>query len=233
MLGSLVLGADNILHQRRPRTKSSGLEMTEIAINQIGDDFQDLWNSKVNERPQLLAERSIETLRWHFEVPGDIGTVRVLCCSKNARLLGYAVVRNEAPDEAALRKSIIADLLVRNDEPAVIEALLVAAHRYAKQSGSDILEVMGFPHSVRCVLTKSHPYVRKYPTRLFGYKAVDAVLHKSLSDGTTWYASPFDGDFTLIRPSFPKSAPVSDSFGPCTKERNEPTMDSAVSRTAI
>ena len=223
MLGSLVLGADNILHRRRPRKRSDGLAVTEIGVNEIGDDFQDLWFAKVNERPQLLAERSTETLRWHFEVPGDIGTVRVLCCSKGGRLLGYTVVRNEAPDEASLRKSVIADLLVRNDEPAVIEALLAAAHHHAKQSGSDILEVMGFPHSVRAVMAQAHPYVRKYPTRVFGYKAVDAELHKTLCDGTTWYASPYDGDLTLIRPSFSTSARAGEGLASHLEDR-EPSL---------
>jgi hypothetical protein len=45
---------------------------------------------------------------------------RVLCCSKNSELRGYAVIRNDIPNETSgLRKSIIADMLVKKDDPAV------------------------------------------------------------------------------------------------------------------
>ncbi|MGA9393053.1 MAG: hypothetical protein WBV69_21665, partial [Candidatus Sulfotelmatobacter sp.] len=58
-----------------------------------------------------------------------------------------------------------------------------------------------------------NPYVRKYPASPFYYKAADAALHKALSDGNAWYATPFDGDTTLIRPSFSNPDPSPGSSG--------------------
>src|ERR1700722_673806 len=42
ILGSLAVVADKTLHRRRPRF-STTLEMTEIRVCDIGDDFDDLW----------------------------------------------------------------------------------------------------------------------------------------------------------------------------------------------
>lgn len=201
-LGSLAIAADKLLRRRWPKQTSSDLEITEVAVNEIGDDFQELWLEKIDERPQLLADRGVATLRWHFEVPGDVGSVSVLRCTRNEKLVGYAVVRDEAPDEVGLRKATIADMLVKEDDTAVMQALLVAAYHHAQQTGSHILEILGFPPFIRDVWAKYGPYTRKYPTPIFGYKAVDPVLHKTISEGNVWYASPFDGDFTLIRPSY-------------------------------
>jgi hypothetical protein len=224
-LGSFAISADKLLRRRWPKKSSSDLLVTEISVGDIGNDVQELWLEKVNEKRQLLADRDLTTLRWHFDVPGDRGGARVLRCTRNGMLQGYAIVRDEAPDETGLRKSTIADLLLKQDEAAVMRALLVVAHDHAKKAGSHILEILGFPPSVREVWAQSHPYTRKYPTPIFGYKAVDAALHKRISEETIWYATPFDGDFTLIRPSYSESP----RFAEHPQAQAEPTEEQALS----
>jgi hypothetical protein len=210
ILGSLAVSVDKVLNRRCPRL-SATLEVTEKLICDIGDDFEDLWIRKLSEGTLLLADRRPATLRWHFEIPGDTGTVRVLCCSKKGRLLGYMVIRDEQPDAAGLRKSLIADLLVVGDDSEVVEALFVAGYQHADKAGSHILEVLGFPRSVQQVWMRWNPYKRKYPSSPFLFKAADPLLHSKIADGMTWYACLFDGDFTLIRPSYSPSGHRSDS----------------------
>jgi hypothetical protein len=207
-LGSLAIAADRSLRRRRPKQSSKRLKVTEIGVGEIGDEFQALWTDKVSEQTRLLTDRSVAAIRWHCEIPGDRGITRVLRCSKDDRLLGYAIVRHEQPDENGLRKSIIVDMLVREDEPALVEALLAAAYSRASYAGSDILEVMGFPESIRRVFVQSRPYQRRYPACPYYYKAADPELHKALSHASAWYACPFDGDATLIRASYSSSLPV-------------------------
>jgi hypothetical protein len=199
ILTSLAVATDKILRRRWPRQSSRGLVLSEINIQEIGDEFESLWMAKVNEKPQrLLADRSPATLRWHFDIPGDRGTARVLCCRKDGELTGYAVIRNEPPHQATgLRRSIMADMLAKHDDPAILGALWVAAYDHAKRSGSHIFEVLGFPQSIRRVCSQWNPYSRKYPACPFYYRAADPALHKTLADGAAWYASPFDGDTTL------------------------------------
>lgn len=204
-LSALAIGSDTILRKRWPKPAAASFIISEIAPKEIGEDFQALWTVKLKERPRLFADRSPAVLRWHFEIPGDRGSARVLCCHKDRELVGYAVMRTDTDLQDGLRKSIIADTVVRQDDREIVKALWAAAYEAAKLEGSHVLEVLGFPPSIRQACSEWKPYLRKYPACPYYYKAADPVLHKLLSDGAAWYATPFDGDATLIRASYSSS----------------------------
>lgn len=208
--GSAIV-AHKLINRRRPKTSSTSLTVTQIAIKEIGNEFQTFLEQKQKEKIRLLAERTPEVLRWHFEIPGDRGSACVLGCRDEETLVGYAVVRSDTKQDG-LRSSIIADMLVKNDDPAVASALWSAAFDHAKRVGSDVLEVLGFPPEIRKVGEQWNPYRRQYPSCPFYYKATDPELHKTLSNGALWYASPFDGDATLIRPSYSNHSTCSPSL---------------------
>ena len=197
MIGSMAVGADKILRRRwPPRRCPTGFIVNEVGITGIGDDFQALWVEKLKERPRLIANRSPAFLRWHFEIPPDGGTVHLLGCYLDGELVGYAVI-NDRSQVNHLRTSVVVDMLARQDDPAILTALWSAAYDHAKQVRSDILEVPGFPHSIRKVISQWKPYLIKLSESPFYYRAADPILHKALSDGMAWYATPFDGDATL------------------------------------
>lgn len=206
ILAALAVGTDKILRRRWPGRSATHFALSEISAEEIGDEFGTLGLEKVNGSPRLVADRSPVALRWHFEIPGDRGCARVLCCRRNDELVGYAVVRSDTDEHSGLRSSMIADMVARQDNPEIVAALWVAAYEQAKYAGSHILEVVGFPPSIRNACSRWNPYHRRYPASPFFYKAADPVLHKTLADSTAWYACPFDGDATLIRPSYPDSA---------------------------
>jgi hypothetical protein len=106
-MAALAVGTDKILRRRWPRRPSASFTITEIATKDMGDDFQALWEEKLKERPRLLADRSLATLRWHFDIPGDRGCARVLCCHKDGQLVGYAVLRTDTDPQNGLKKSVI------------------------------------------------------------------------------------------------------------------------------
>jgi hypothetical protein len=220
VVAALAVGTDKILRRRSLRRSQTSITISEIAPEDMADDFQALWVEKLKERPRLLADRSLATLRWHFEIPGDRGCARVLCCHRDRELVGYAVLRTDTDPENGLKKSVMADTLVRHDDPKIVKALWAAAYESAKHAGSHVLEVMGFPPSVREVCSDWNPYLRKYPASPYYYKATDPALHAELSDAAAWYATPFDGDGTLIRPSYASSAPP-DAPGLQMKDRRE------------
>ena len=197
---AFAVAADGVMRRRPPRRVSKKCTVNDIRVHEIGDDFQNLWAEKLSEAKGklLLADRSPAVLRWHFDIPGDHGVTRVLCCRLNGRLRGYAVVRTDSNTRNGLRRTLIADMLVINNDPVVVRALFASAYGHAKSARSEVLEVMGFPDEIRRVLYQSNPYSRKYPACPFYYKAVDPELHKSLADGAAWYASPYDGDTTLV-----------------------------------
>ena len=135
-------------------------------------------------------------MQWHFDPPHNRRTVRVLSI-KGASDLGYLIVRHEEEGRNGIQRSLVSDLMIRNDDPKVLEQLFAAAYLSAKRAGSHVLEVMGFPQTIRKEFLKLKPYIRKYPACPFFYKARERSLHEKLSSGSAWYASPFDGDTTL------------------------------------
>ncbi|MFZ0320711.1 MAG: hypothetical protein WAL56_16420 [Candidatus Sulfotelmatobacter sp.] len=220
MLTSLAVGADKI-RRRWPSHISSSLTISEIGLHEIGGEFQTFWTEKQKESCRLLADRSPAALRWHFEIPGDRGSANVLCCYKGSDLVGYTVVRNDTNTENGLRTSIIADLVAKDDDSDVVQTLLGAAYQRAKKTGSHTFEVLGFPSSIRQVATAWNPYRRKYPACPFFYKAANPELHKTLSDATVWYPSPYDGDATLIRPSYATTAPRAENSVQDSRDTND------------
>ena len=203
---AVVLASDRVLRRRFPRRSSDVLTVSEAGVESIEGDIEALWMNKLQEGTRLYADRSPKVLRWHFDIPGDRGVVRVLRCCEDRELKGYAVVRTDKDYRDGTQRSVIADLIARQDDPEVVRALWVAAYEHAKALGSDILEVQGYPSNIRTVSSDWHPYRRKYPACPYNYRATDPELHRALSDPTAWYACPYDGDATLIRPSYRISA---------------------------
>jgi hypothetical protein len=197
-LVTLAVGTDKALRRRWPRRRESSLAIKQIAVADIGDDFQTLWESKLREASRLLADRSPGTLRWHCQTPDDKGSTAVFCCYCGEELLGYIVVRSDPVPTVGIRRSMVADLIAKNDDPATLNALCAAAYQHGKHMGSHVLEILGFPPGIRAVCSRSNPYLRKYPSCPFYYKTADPSLHKALAEPSLWYASPFDGDTTLM-----------------------------------
>jgi hypothetical protein len=197
-LATLAVGTDKALRRRWPRRRESSLTVRQISVAEIGDDFQTLWEAKLHEAPRLLADRSPGTLRWHCQTPDDKGSTALFCCYSGEELLGYIVVRSDPVQTRGVRRSMVADMIAKNDDPATLNALCAAAYQHGKHIGSHILEILGFPPNVRAVCSQSDPYLRKYPSCPFYYKTADPSLHEALTEPSLWYASPFDGDTTLM-----------------------------------
>jgi hypothetical protein len=196
-LGSSVLRADTL--RRGPQGRlANKFGVTEIKVKDIGDEFEALWQRKLTETRRLLADRSPAFLRWHFATPGSSSTAAVLCCHRFERLVGYAIVQHTIDRETGLRRAMLADILVEQDDPSVTETLLEAAYSNAVASGGHLFEVVGLPRHIRQILMRWKPYVRTHPADPLIYKTADEALARTLADENAWYAGPFDGDATLM-----------------------------------
>lgn len=193
---SIAVSTDKILRGRWPKSVSSDFEIVEKSVRDVGDEFQVFWDQKLKEPPRLLAERTPAMIRWHFEISGLEAKARVLCCYRNRELIGYAVIDEKIQGEQ-LKKSVVIDMLAKQDDPAALTALMAGAYDHARRAGSHILEASCFPSSVLQLCSKWKPFMIPASGSPFYYKAVDPELHKTLSHENAWYATPFDGDTTL------------------------------------
>lgn len=195
--GSFALRGETRLRGRLPRTPNPGCKISECSLDELPVEFDNFCDEQIRKSTRLLGKRNSPILRWHFAPPGSKKVCRVLICREEGRITGYAVTRQELDPGVGLRRSTVADLLVAEDNPKIVQALIAAAHASAKRSGSHVLEIMGFPDSIRQTLLEWKPYKRQYPSCPYFYKAQDRALHERLSNVDLWYACPFDGDATL------------------------------------
>ena len=195
---SIAVRADKIFRRRYPRGSAKDLTVSEIKTTEIGNEFEILWNEKLAEGTRILADRSLEFLQWHYNLPNDGAKTSVLCCRQNGQLVGYLTIRDEAGNSSGLRRSWVADMIVKQDDPEIIRTLISAAYKHGKKAGSHVLEVQGFPANIRNLCAQWNPYSRTFPATPFFYKGANPALHKTLSDGALWYGTPFDGDTTLM-----------------------------------
>ncbi len=198
LMGWIAVRTETTMLSRGPRRSSASFAITEIQVHQIGDDFEALWRRKLQEKPCLLADRSAASLRWHLAVPGRSGETAVLCCHREGRLAGYAVIQSGTDPQTDLRGCSLIDLLVEGDDSQVAESLLGAAYARARTSGSHVFEVLGFPRQIREILMRWKPHSRQYPACPFLFKAKDPALQAILEHEDAWYACPFDGDTSLM-----------------------------------
>ncbi|MFQ5765517.1 MAG: hypothetical protein ACE5GT_11360 [Rhodospirillales bacterium] len=196
-VGALALNARMRLGGRRP---FAPLENVTIArIDEIDDAFDDLWRRKLGETPErLLACRDAATLRWYFGLSRRAGDTRVVCCRRNGRLDGYAVLVRDDNPGIGLERLKIADLFVAGDDGDVVDALLTAAYEYGLAKHCHVLELIGLPPGLRARALAHKPYRRAMATFPFFYKALDPALAEALASGDGWYVTAFDGDTQLL-----------------------------------
>lgn len=197
VFGSVVLNAQMRLGGRRPFAPLGGV--TPIRVEEIGDEFDDLWRRKLKEYTgRLLALRDAETLRWYFGLSGNSSETRILCLRRNERLDGYLVlVRDDAP-EIGLKRLKIADLFVAGDEPQAVNALLAGAYEYGLARRCHVLEMVGLPENLRQIALSHKPYSRPMPTFPFYFKALRPDLAGPLETAQGWYVTAYDGDTALL-----------------------------------
>jgi hypothetical protein len=191
------LARDIAVRGRTPKSKSGRFTLLEHSIAEIGEDFARFWSDNSAETAPLMAKRTPAIMRWHFEPPMSERRSVVISCYSGTVLRGYAIVLHDATSKDGIKRSAIADLMVKGRDAEIVGQLLSAAHKCARNAGSHSLEVMGFPRGIRQILMRWKPCWRKYPACPFYFKARDRALQERLADENAWYACPFDGDSTI------------------------------------
>ena len=197
VLASLALHADIGFRGRSPRARSRTYNTVESTVDELGEEYRRFWEESYQGTSRMRSIRNPEIVRWHFSPPGNRREIKVLGCYLDNCLVGYGIVRHDKESGDGLRRSTIADFMAKNDDPQIIGPLLASIFKSAKDAGSHVLEVMGFPKEVRKGFLRWRPYSRNYPACPYFYKARDGALQEKLADENAWYACPFDGDATV------------------------------------
>lgn len=202
-VGAVVLGpllnAEGAFRGRTPKPPTNRLATDIVTPRELNGEFEDLWRRTLKTRVGvLLADRSLETLTWHFGARNtDRRRPQFIRVRHSGRLAGYLTLTTEDSDEIGLKRCRVADLIVDNDDPEFVDALLSAAFDAARERGAYVLEVVGYPADLRSRFRQSHPHTRQLPSWPYWYKAIDRDLSRRLCAAAPWYVTPYDGDASL------------------------------------
>ena len=151
------------------------------------------------EQPaRLLAWRDARTLNWHFAPHATRGGLRIFTHMKGRDLVGYLVTAPEPAERIGLKRIKVLDVLVRDDDPYVVYALLEKAITVAMADGAHVLEAGYVTGRHRETFRKLNPFERAFPLWPCFWRAADAGLAQILRGPEAWHSTPFDGDTALL-----------------------------------
>ena len=183
----------------RLRPRDETIQIEKMEIKNIGAEFDQFFSYVVDKHPdRLLSGRSATELKWQFENSSALSRKPILFAAKqNGNLCGYAITTRADSVRFGLKRRMVIDLIVKDDDSVVIRELIVEALVFSKREQVDLLQITGFPCFVRSPLWSLRPVTRLVPHWAFWYLAINSRLKEQLRSPDAWYASTFDGDSAI------------------------------------
>ncbi len=187
--------------QRYPRIPLSQGMRLDI-LQSFDSRFDDFWRELRSVSPSVLkADRSRDTLNWHFEYPLARGAAWIVAVSTGSRILAYAVFLRQDNPEVELKRVRLVDFQTLDGNFGHLPAILDLALRKCRSEKIHMLEAIGFSPEKRRVISRLAPHQRKLPCWLYFYKTKTnnegIALRQQLTNSAAWDPSPFDGDGSL------------------------------------
>jgi hypothetical protein len=183
---------DGIGRRLRPR------DVEVQGCPEFDDRFQSFWEDLKRDYPRLLlADRSCQTLNWHFKFAARNHRLYVPAVVDGRRLAAYAIFDRRDSPRFGLKRLRLVDFQSRDGSNLLLSSLLAWALRKCAAEGIHVVEITGrwleqgeWPGTII-------PYSRPLSTWTYFYRANSQELDASLKDRRTWVPSLLDGDASL------------------------------------
>jgi hypothetical protein len=165
---------------------------------QFDGRFDEFWKElEYQNEDRLLAVRTQETLRWHFQHALERQRAWIVTASQRRNLVAYAIFdRCDNPDRQLKRVRLVDFQALRGFEEMLF-SFAYSMCNYCRQADIHVLEVFG-SWLDRLALPKALPrYSRNLSSWRSYYLAKNPELREPLRDGNAWVLSSFDGDSSL------------------------------------
>ena len=164
------------------------------------DRFQQFWERLLDQKSRILiADRSKETLDWHFKFALQENRAWIYTVEGKSGLIAYAVfLRHDFP-HVGLTRMRLADFqcIVPENSQNILTAMLATAADRCRRESIHMFEMVGFTPVLEKELQSASPHSRVLGSWLSYYKVNNASLADVLRRPEVWEPSLFDGDSTL------------------------------------
>jgi len=176
---------------RKPRRTTCDLTICP----EFDDRFDQFWAELKRTRPVMLANRSRETLAWHFKFALEQNRAWIVAVSDGWRLLAY-YLRHDKP-ELGLTRVRLVDFQTLHASTEFLEPMLSWALQKCRDQGIHMLEAYGFSPEKQAMIDSLSPHHRRFPAWTYFYNARNPELATQLKDPMIWDPSHFDGDASI------------------------------------
>jgi hypothetical protein len=181
---------------RRPRKHVCNGDKVE-AVDSFDRRFDMFWEALQERYPQLLlADRSCEALKWHFQYAIQKKDVWILTITKGSQLAAYSIFCRQDKPSFGLKRMRFVDFQALDGSSSLLPMLSWALQR-CRAENIDMLECVGICPQQCDVFESLASRQRKLPSWMYFYKARDPSLAQNLENPQVWNPSWFDGDGTL------------------------------------
>jgi hypothetical protein len=159
--------------------------------------FDSFWESlRVAGRRLLLADRSRETLQWHFRDALSAGQVWIMSASRGATMLGYAIFGLNWNAEIGFRRLRLIDFQALERPRDVLASILACAYERCRSSDIHVIESAG-TGIPKTELFEQCGHSRRLAAWSHFYRPGRTSLSERFRDPAIWDPSLFDGDASL------------------------------------
>jgi hypothetical protein len=171
----------------------------EVTLSpQFDERFDVFWKQLKQTLPHvLLAERSRESLNWHFKCALQNRRLWIATVMDGPRLSAYAIfIRTDNP-AIGLKRIRLVDFQSLDGSTDLLETVLAWAQRACKEEGIHMLEHVGRWLEDGEFIEMLAPRRRRLATWTFYYRANYPRLAERLLAKSAWAPSLLDGDATV------------------------------------
>jgi hypothetical protein len=160
--------------------------------------FDEFWDELKRQKQQhLLAERTRETLEWHFQYSLMRRNIWILTTSKGSRLVAYGIFDRLDSPSLGLKRIRFVDFQTLDGYEKELGSILCWVMRKCREEGIHVVENAGCCLNLERFRQIPTPYQRNLGCWMYYYKAADKNLSEALQDPAVWAPSSFDGDASL------------------------------------
>ena len=184
---------DKVLKNPWPRRTLSLTQPTAF-----GEAFDCFWQELIHARPDsFLADRSSETLNWHFKYSLAQGQAWVVTREINSRILAYAIFQRQDYDEIGLKRIRLIDYQALPSAGDDVPSILAWGLNECRAQGVHMLEAFGLHPEKQQIIDRLAPHRRKLPSWTYFHKIASSTLQEELRQTSVFDPCQYDGDASL------------------------------------
>ena len=157
--------------------------------------FNVFWDElKIKKKKIFLFNRHSKWLNWHLNYQIDKKNCLIIVKKQNNKIVGYAICIYKYDKRLKIKKSILIDLMLIEENDQIYQDLISSSINASKQANCDLFQITGFDDKKRDIFLKFKPFMTKTKFMPFYFKTKNEELKSFLSTREVWDPSELDGD---------------------------------------